>query len=171
MTVLFLTIIGVLVISLIDLYVANKSLSATRGSEIQVKYLTPAVNKISMPRPGDLGIDLYASEDIDILKGEYKLVPTGVALELPEGIGLLIKDRSSVSKKCHVMAGVIDTSYRGELKIALYCHGVDVFRIQKGDKIAQGLLVEDLNSKFNLVEVDELSSTERGVSGFGSTGR
>lgn len=138
---------------------------------LKVVYLDPTAKKISLPREGDLGIDLFANEDVEILRGEYKLVPTGVALELPPGFGLLIKDRSSVSKKAHTMAGVIDTSYRGEIKIAMYCHGSEVFRISKGDKVAQGLLVKDLNLEFELKEVDSLSQTDRGVSGFGSTGK
>lgn len=156
---------------------------------IKVKYSDENVTRISMPRKGDLGIDLYANEDVYIKEGRAALISTGVSLELPSGYALLLKDRSSMSKTTHVLAGVIDNSYRGEIKIRMLCHSgeikhegptCDVYieedsrygvKIEKGQKIAQAIIVPDLTAIFKLEEVEELSDSNRGADGFGSTGR
>ena len=155
-----------------------------------------------MPRSGDLGIDLRSSEDVIIKANTAALVPTGVQIEMPEGYALLIKDRSSESKYGHVLAGVIDNSYRGELFVRIYCHtpsdpGVysvqrpakgfedfigtppmtretrtnPVLYIKAGQKIAQAIIVPDLTAQFYIKQVTQLTKTERGEGGFGSTGK
>jgi len=136
--------------------------------------------RMSMPREGDIGIDLYANVDDFIVYQTANLIPTGIFIEMPPGYALMLKDRSSVSKYCHVLAGICDNRYRGQVFVRMYCHTIrDAqgmgsergYTITKGDKIAQALIVPDLTSQFEIVEVDELSETERGSGGFGSTGK
>lgn len=119
---------------------------------------------------GDLGYDLFANENIVIIPGDTTLISTGIAIQFPEGYGGFIKDRSSVAtkNKLFTVAGVIDNGYIGEIKIAIHnatgTHAV----IQKGDKIAQLVLIPTVD--FGIEEVrDLLSSDLRGESGFGST--
>ncbi|MBU2590568.1 MAG: dUTP diphosphatase [Nitrospinae bacterium] len=119
---------------------------------------------------GDLGYDLYASEDITIAKEGQGLVPTSISVEFPEGWGGFIKDRSSMAVKgVHTYAGVIDHGYRGEIKIVMRNNSTDDFAIRRGDKIAQ--LVPIPVSDWNIVEVDngELASSDRHDKGFGSS--
>jgi dUTP pyrophosphatase len=120
---------------------------------------------------GDLGYDLYASEEVVLMAGQTKLVPTGIAIQFPEGYGGLLRDRSSVATKRNlfVVAGVIDNGYIGEIMIALYNSTDGYERIAIGEKIAQLILIPTVN--FKTEEVDELvSADERGTGGFGSTG-
>lgn len=148
---------------------------------------------IKIPRKGDIGIDLFSSEDIYIPVGEAALVDLGLSVEIPEGHWISFRDRSSMSKYTHVLAGVIDTSYRGPLKARILCHtskenekdkedfcqkdeenAVYILRpgigIRRGDKIVQMIIHRDYNSEFEIESVSSLSNTERGVDGFGSTG-
>lgn len=120
---------------------------------------------------GDLGYDLFSSHDALIIPGDTILISTGIAIQFPEGYGGFIKDRSSVAtkNKLFTVAGVIDNGYIGEIKIAVHnatgTHAV----IQKGDKIAQLVLIPTVD--FPIEEVRDLvSSDERGDGGFGSTG-
>lgn len=147
---------------------------------IKVKYESDDLPRLEMPRAGDLGIDLYSAEDVSITVGKVALVSTGVSVEIPPGYALILKDRSSVSKYAHVLAGVIDESYRGTVKVRFFAidanneqtlSAVKQFVIRKGDKIAQAIIVPDLTCKFYLEETDELSQTVRGSNGFGSTGK
>lgn len=127
----------------------------------------------------DAGWDLYASEDIVIKAGNRETVKTGIALQIPEEWVGLVWPRSgmSVKKGIDVLAGVIDSGYRGEVMVCLYNtnnslplfkdENIDVV-IKKGDRIAQILFqrVPDVE----LVEVDELNQSDRGNKGFGSSG-
>ena len=120
---------------------------------------------------GDLGYDLYASEEVVLMAGQTKLVPTGIAIQFPEGYGGLLRDRSSVATKRNLfaVAGVIDNGYIGEIMIALHNSTDGYERIMVGEKIAQLILIPTVN--FTVEEVDELvSADERGTGGFGSTG-
>lgn len=120
---------------------------------------------------GDLGYDLYASEEVVLMAGQTKLVSTGIAIQFPEGYGGLLRDRSSVATKRNlfVVAGVIDNGYIGEILIALHNSTDGYERITVGEKIAQLILIPTVN--FHAEEVDELvSADERGTGGFGSTG-
>ena len=105
------------------------------------------------------------------MAGQTRLIPTGIAIQFPEGYGGLLRDRSSVATKRNlfVVAGVIDNGYIGEIMIALH-NSTDGFeRIMVGEKIAQLILIPTVN--FTVEEVDELvSADERGTGGFGSTG-
>jgi len=141
-----------------------------KNVEIKVTY-EPEAHVISMPRVGDIGIDFYNKEYFKILPGDTALVPTGVKMQLPQGLALVLKDRSSVSKKLHVLAGVIDSSYRGEIMIRLFNHTQGQVAYPPHSKIAQGILTLDLNSLFDLKTVESLEDSERGTKGFGSTGK
>ena len=119
---------------------------------------------------GDLGYDLFSLGIKTIYPGQTELVGTGICIQLPDGYGALIRDRSSVATKRNllVVAGVIDNGYTGEIKIALYNAGEDVQRIGSGEKIAQLILVPTVN--FPVEEVSEIHSSDgRNDKGFGST--
>ncbi len=125
----------------------------------------------------DAGLDLYAAEDV-YLKANNSLpqeshraiVSTGIAVEFPPGLGLFIHDRSGVSAKygIHRVAGVVDSSFRGEVKVALVNLSQKDYQIKKGDRIAQAVISPIILAQ--VIEVDELSDTSRGDGGFGSTG-
>jgi dUTP pyrophosphatase len=123
----------------------------------------------------DAGYDLYAMEDAVIYPEDTLLVRTGIGFAIPTGYAGLIWDRSGLgSKGLHRHGGVIDSEYRGEVKVALsntLSHEKmmdNVFLINKGDRIAQILFQKVPH--FDLVEVEDLDDTDRGKSGFGSTG-
>lgn len=103
--------------------------------------------------------------------GEKRLFKTGLKMAIPSGFGVLLRDRSGLAAKhgLHVLAGVIDSSYRGEWMICIVNLGKKPYQFVEGDRIAQGIIVPDYFVQFN--EVESLDKTERGESGFGSTGR
>ena len=120
------------------------------------------------------GADLYACIDseVTILPGETKLIKTGLAIEVPEGYGAFIYARSGLASKRGLApankVGVVDADYRGEVMVALHNHSCEAQAISVGERIAQMVIAPFLKAEFNVV--DELSSTERGSGGFGSTG-
>ncbi len=120
------------------------------------------------------GADLYACPDeaVTIAPHETKLIPTGLAMELPEGWAGLIYARSGLASKRHLApankVGVIDPDYRGEIMVALHNHGTVPQTINPGERIAQLVLTPYLTVRF--LETEELSDTVRGAGGFGSTG-
>ncbi len=124
------------------------------------------------PRPGDAGYDLFAIDDYQAAPGQRLLVATGLHLEIPPGHVGLVKDRSSVAAAgLHCLAGVIDSAYRGELKILLVNLGSESYVIQAGAKIAQLLVLPVYTAPVQYAAaLSELSTTERGAGGFGSTG-
>ena len=128
------------------------------------------------PKQGTAGaacFDLYASEDVFIGSGDTKAVPTGLAFEVPEGYCMTIYSRSSSFAKLGltIVPLIVDADYRGEVLVfARYEERYPGFRmIKKGDRIAQFKL-ERLEPT-TIVEVQELSKTERGAGGYGSTGK
>lgn len=124
------------------------------------------------PRAGDVGYDLYTVAAYRVEPGQRALVDTGLHLEIPPGYVGLIKDRSSVAAAgIHTLAGVIDSAYRGELKILIVNLGGSPYLIREGQKIAQLLLVPARTQTIELVDsLAELTNSERGAGGFGSTG-
>ena len=120
---------------------------------------------------GDAGADITASEKIAIPPRERTLVSTGVRLEIPEGYVGLIWPRSglAVKKGIDCGAGVIDSHYRGEVKVLLFNHSDNEFQIEPGDRIAQILIQKVERVEFHLV--DQLTETARSDAGFGSTGK
>lgn len=120
--------------------------------------------------PGDAGMDLFAIQEYSIPPHERTLISTGIAMALPAQHVGLIWDKSGPPVKVglHTMGGVIDETYRGELKIVVINHGNELIRIEKGQKVAQ-LLVQPI-ARPAITEVSELDDTIRGTGGFGSTG-
>lgn len=124
------------------------------------------------PRDGDAGYDLYSIGEYTLKPMERVLVETGLHLEIPAGYVGLVKDRSSVaSAGLHTMAGVIDASYRGELKILIINLSGAEYTISVGQKIAQMVVLPIYSQAVDVVEtLEDLTDTERGAGGFGSTG-
>jgi dUTP pyrophosphatase len=119
---------------------------------------------------GAAGADLEASEAVTLAPGERAAVATGLRLEIPRGFVGLVWPRSGLAVRSGIdtLAGVIDADYRGEVKVVLVNHGAEPFRVSPGDRIAQ-LLVQRIEGPA-FVAVDVLDPSERGESGFGSTG-
>lgn len=124
-------------------------------------------------RVGDAGADLRASHDVTLLAGQTALVKTGVKLGMPDGVVALVCSRSGLAVKNGVFVlnapGVVDSGYRGEVGVILHNSGFNRFEVKRGDRIAQ-LMFQKVESP-TFVIVDELSETERGEGGFGSTGK
>lgn len=119
---------------------------------------------------GDAGLDVFSSVDSVLEAGEIKAISTGIKMAVPEGYVGLVWDKSGVSLKgVHRLAGVIDSGYRGEVRVVLVNLGDKPFIIEKGMKIAQ-LLIQPV-VEIEVDEVKELDDTSRGEKGFGSTGK
>lgn len=123
--------------------------------------------------PGDAGLDLYAAESITLKPFERALVPTGIALEIPDGFAGFVQPRSGRALREGLSMvntpGLIDAHYRGEIKVI--CINLDPDEplvITRGDRVAQ-LVIEQV-PLVTLVECEDLSETERGAGGFGSSG-
>jgi dUTP pyrophosphatase len=119
----------------------------------------------------DAGFDLFAIEDTVIKKGERNQVKTGLALEIPTGYVGLVWDKSGISFKegLKTMAGVVDSTYRGEVMVALINLSDKDYKFDKGHKVAQMIIQKKETVEFE--EVFELPETKRGEGAFGSTGK
>jgi dUTP diphosphatase len=120
---------------------------------------------------GDAGADLRSSVDEVIPARGKNLVATGIRLKLPPGYVGLIWPRSGLAVK-HALdcgAGVIDSGYRGEIKVLLFNHSDEDYSIKQGDRIAQ--LIIQKYEKVDFIPVEKLEETTRGAQGFGSTGK
>lgn len=122
---------------------------------------------------GDAGYDLHATEDVTLKPFQRALIPTGLAIQIPDGYAGFVLPRSGLALKQGLSLvnapGLIDSNYRGELKaIAINLDPQNDIEVKKGDRIAQ-LVIMKVES-INFVEVDELDSSERGAGGFGSSG-
>lgn len=121
--------------------------------------------------PTDAGADLYSVQNIVIPPQSRAVVSTGICIELPEGFYARIAPRSGLAVKhgIDVLAGVCDSSYRGEIKVViLNTDKEESFEITYGDKIAQLIIEQHFN--FNFIETEELEESDRGSNGFGSSG-
>jgi len=140
--------------------------------QLKVKKLNPAAVLPSYAREGDAGLDLCAVKSVVIEPGKSALVPTGIAIELPPGTEAQVRPRSGLALK-HTLTvlntpGTVDEGYRGEVGVILINHGANAFTVDAGMKIAQ--MVVSPRIQVAVVEVAELSDTQRGAGGFGSTG-
>lgn len=144
-------------------------------SSIRVKKLSP---KAILPTYGSseaAGADLYAclEESVTIQPGETVFIPTGIALEVPKGCAGLVYARSSMGAKRGLApankVGVIDSDYRGEIRVVLLNHGKVPQTVEHGERVAQFLITPVLTPQYE--EVAELTDTDRGAGGFGSTGK
>jgi dUTP pyrophosphatase len=142
--------------------------------KIKVKKLIENAILPNIATAGDAGADLYCSSvnSIMLLSGERKLVPTGIAIEIPYGYVGLVHPRSGLANKYGVSIvntpGTIDAGYRGELLINLINHGSSLYIISPGSRIAQLVIQKVEKPIYEFVE--ELSDSDRGVGGWGSTG-
>jgi dUTP pyrophosphatase len=139
---------------------------------MKFKKLTTTAVTPSRGSLGAAGLDLYADADVLVTSGASVMLGTGIAIEIPQGHVGLVFIRSSVGKAGVALAngvGVIDSDYRGEIKLCLvYTAGNGGHYIRKGQAIAQLIVMPVL--PVELMQVDSLSSTDRGTGGFGSTG-
>ncbi|MGF1487420.1 MAG: dUTP diphosphatase [Prochloraceae cyanobacterium] len=120
----------------------------------------------------DSGLDLISIDDLEIPPSESRLIHTGIAIELPPATEAQIRPRSGLALKYQITVlntpGTIDESYRGEIGVILINHGKNSFKVTKGMKIAQMIIVPVI--RVEIEEVEKLSQTDRGTDGFGSTG-
>ena len=143
--------------------------------KVKVKKLDERATLPTYGSTGAAGADLYAlaEGDVTIAAGETRLIGTGLALEIPEGYVGLVYARSGLATKRGLApankVGVIDSDYRGELKVALYNQSGAAQTVAAGERIAQLVIAPYLTAEYE--EADELSDSERGAGGFGSTGK
>lgn len=140
--------------------------------KVKIIKLSEAAQVPRYSHADDAGLDLFAIQAQQILPGASALIPTGIAIELPHGTEAQVRPRSGLALKHSITVlnspGTIDSGYRGEIGVILINHGQDVFQVVKGMKIAQMVIAPIL--RVEIEETTELSSTQRGDGGFGSTG-
>jgi dUTP pyrophosphatase len=139
----------------------------------RVRRLDPAALLPTRAHSGDAGLDLYALEPVRLEPGERASVGTGIAVEIPDGQAGLVLPRSGLAARYGIALvnapGLIDAGYRGEVRVLLLnTDRVAPFEIAAGDRIAQLVLVKIETP--DVVEVEDLTPSERGVGGFGSSG-
>tara|TARA_B100000941_G_C28066363_1_gene331751 strand:+ start:56 stop:496 length:441 start_codon:yes stop_codon:yes gene_type:complete len=143
-------------------------------TKILIKRLSKEVSLPKYETNGSSGMDLAANIDseINIDPGKTAIIPTGLALSIPKGFEVQIRPRSGLAAKQKISVlntpGTIDADYRGEIKVILINLGNDPFVVEKGLRIAQMVMSPVVQAQ--LKEVDNLSETDRGKGGFGSTG-
>ena len=139
--------------------------------ELKIKKLVSNAVLPNYAHKGDAGMDLFASETTVIKKGERVQVKTGIAMAIPEGYVGLIWDKSGLSHKygLKTLGGVIDSGYRGEIMIGMINLGSEDYTFEVCHKVAQ-MLIQKVESP-EIIEVESLDDTSRGVGAFGSTGK
>lgn len=144
--------------------------------QVDIKILSPLAKKPNYSTAGAAGMDLCAAieKEVVLARGEIKLIPTGIAIALPSpDYVALIYARSGLAIKHGITlansVGVIDSDYRGEIKVGVINLGSEDFAIRPGDRIAQMVFAPVCTAQLN--EVQTLDKTDRGSGGFGSTGR
>ena len=143
-------------------------------TKILIKRLSKEVPLPKYETSGSSGMDLAANikASINIDPGKTAIVPTGLSISIPKGFEAQIRPRSGLAAKQKISVlntpGTIDADYRGEIKVILINLGQEPFKVEKGLRIAQMVVCPIVQAQ--LKEVDDLSETERGKGGFGSTG-
>ena len=149
--------------------------TAEAVAQLDVKLLHPAARAPERSREGDAGYDLRCLERFTLGPAERVLVPTGIAIALPDGVAGLVLPRSGLAIRHGVTTlnapGLIDPSYRGELKVILHNAGAEPYEARAGDRIAQLLLVAYRSPAMRVVDELGPSADGRGEGGFGSSGR
>ena len=141
-----------------------------------IKIITDNPNlKLEYLTHGASGFDLPSNEELIIMPGEFKGVDTGFKFEIPDTMELQVRPRSGLALKHGITVlnspGTVDSDYRGNVKVILINHGKDPFHIHVGDRIAQGVFIENSIARVKFDVVDEFTTTtDRGENGFGSTG-
>jgi dUTP pyrophosphatase len=150
------------------------------AKKVKIKKLHPDAIIPKYETSGAAGMDLCSIGEYNIRPNHWKttdeegiLVKTGLAIECPEGYEIQIRPRSGLAKKLKITLmnspGTLDSDYRGEIGLLVTNHGIKNFNIKPGDRVAQMVLNEI--TLMDLEEVDELSETNRGEGGYGSTGK
>ena len=140
--------------------------------QIPLKRLDEGLPVPKHSHPGDGGVDLYAAEAATLGPGERILAPTGIAVAIPDGLAGLVVPRSGLAARQGVSIvnapGLVDSGYRGEIKVILINLGSAAVSIERGDRIAQLVIVPVEAQELEVVE--DLPPSSRGTGGFGSTG-
>lgn len=159
-------------------YVNSELVKASKRKKNQILELKVKLFKegAQLPTRGTehaAGLDLYACESATIHSGRFFAISTGIQVEIPEGHFGMLVPRSGLALKHQVSVvnspGIIDSDYRGEVKVLLENRGQDLFRVNLGDRIAQLVIVP--YAQFNPIAVEDLTDTTRADGGFGSTGK
>ena len=143
-------------------------------TKILIKRLSKEISLPKYETAGSSGMDLAANitGNINIDPGKTAIIPTGLALSVPKGFEVQIRPRSGLAAKKKISVlntpGTIDSDYRGEIKVILINQGQETFKVEKGLRIAQMVVCPVVQAQIK--EVEDLSETERGKGGFGSTG-
>jgi dUTP pyrophosphatase len=153
-------------------------ISNTTYTSYSVKFINKSNNQDpEYATEGSAGFDFRAdlSEPIYLNPGEIRMVPTGLYFELPSNLELQVRPRSGLAAKHGVTVlntpGTVDSDYRGEVKVIIINHGKDTFVIENGERIAQGVIANVIGKNLvSLTKTETLNDSERGESGFGSTG-
>jgi dUTP pyrophosphatase len=146
------------------------------SNKLPIKFINKSDNKSPVyAKVGDSGFDLRCTEGGTMKPLERLVVPTGLFFELPDGYELQVRPRSGLAAKHGITVlntpGTVDTGYRGEIKVILVNLSNDTFSFEKGERIAQAVIASRVSSDFGeLTEVTDITNSERGVEGFGSTG-
>ena len=137
---------------------------------LKIKRLHPDAKLPSYAHPGDVGLDLYSLEEVTIKPGGHHLFMNGFAMEFLNGYAAIVKDKGGISKSgLHTMGGVFDAGFRGEYNVHLVNLSDKPYTFEKGDKVAQLVILPVEIAKIKVV--DKLSDSSRGTGQFGSTGR
>ncbi len=140
--------------------------------QVRVQKLRPHAIVPDYAHPGDAGVDLFAAEDHILKPGERALVPTGIAVAIPDGYEGQVRPKSGLALR-HGLSivntpGTVDAGYRGEVGVILINLGQETVQVRRGQKIAQMVFTKVERAKLEVV--DRLDETSRGSGGFGSTG-
>ena len=140
--------------------------------ELPVQLLRPGTREPVRSRPGDAGIDLRCAEDVVLPGGEWRKVPTGIAIALPEGVCGLVVPRSGLAAKQGVapFGGLIDPNFRGEICVTLHNASAEPFEASAGDRVAQLLLLPFVAPAVRVVDELPAAGDDRGGAGWGSSG-
>ena len=141
--------------------------------DVLIRRIDPELPLPAYAHPGDAGVDLMTTEDVELAPGERALVPTGVAIALPDGYAAFVHPRSGLAHRHGVSIvnapGTVDAGYRGEIKVALInLDPREPVRLRRGDRIAQLVVQQVARVRFH--EVELLPGSARGEGGYGSTG-
>lgn len=143
------------------------------GLEVLLRRLDPDMPLPAYAHPGDAGADLHTTVDAQIAPGERALLPTGIAVALPDGYAAFVHPRSGLAMRYGVALvnspGTIDAGYRGEIQVCVVnLDPVRPVHFRRGDRIAQLVVQPVVRARF--IEVSALPGSDRGDGGFGSTG-
>jgi dUTP pyrophosphatase len=141
--------------------------------EILIKRLDPGLPLPARAHPGDAGTDLFAAQDAELAPGQRAIIPTGVAIAMPDGYAAFVHPRSGLAARHGITLvnapGTVDAGYRGEIRVTLLNTDTErPVRLQRGDRIAQLVVQRVAYPVFH--EVETLPGSARGQDGFGSTG-